>query len=146
MEQKYLPKDFVTFEEAIKLIESDKRDNPVVDTSFLVNNIPYIRERGNYNIKLLKYDENGKIVDNGNRYVRLENEWECITLKKVITDHYEKVSKNHTKVDYNEIGLNSFTTAIDDKKNPGGKPIVNDEPLTQYGDPTTGGTREVTEE
>lgn len=145
MDKKYLPKDFVEFDEAIKLIESDRRDHPVVDTPFLVNNIPYIREGGNYNIKLVKYDDSGKVVDNGNRFVKLENEWECLTLKKIITEHYEKVSRNHTKLDYNEIGLNSFTTTIDDKTNPSGKPITNDKPLTKYGDPTTGGTREVEE-
>lgn len=143
MDDKNLPKDFITFEETLKLIESDTRTNPVVDTRFLVNNIPYIREKGNYNIKLVKYDDSGKVVDAGHRYVYLKNEYQAVALKQAIVDHYEKVSKKHTKLNYDEIGVGSVTNTIDEDKNPGGKAVVNDEPLTKFGDPTTGGNREI---
>lgn len=143
MDNNNLPKDFVTFEKALELIKSDRRDNPVVDTRFLVNNIPYIREHGNYNIKLVKYDKNGKVVEAGHRYVYIADEYQAVALKKAIVDHYAEVSKKHTRLDYNQIGVSSVTNTIDEDKNPSGKAIPNSEPLTKFDDPTTGGYREV---
>lgn len=141
--QNNLPNGFVTIEEAIKLIESDTRKDPVVDTAFLVNGLPYLRVNGNYNIKLLSRNDDGKIVSKGNVYVQIKSEWERSNLEHAIIEHYKETSLNHTVIDPEKIGIRSITTAKDEDTNPTGRAMVNPTPMTKFGDPTTGGTRDV---
>jgi len=140
-----LPAGFISIEDAVELIESDKRDNPVVDTAFMLRGLPYLRVNGNYNIKLLKRDENGRIVENGSKFVQIASEWERAQLEHAIVEHYKKTSRDHREIDPATIGLASLTTTIDEDKNPTGRLSVNDQPMTKYGDPTSGGEKTVEE-
>lgn len=141
MQNNSLPADFVTMEDAIKIIESDTRSNPVVDVAFLINNIPYMRVNGNYNIKLLTRNADGKIVENGSRYVRINSEWEKANLEHAILEHYKQNSRDHKEIDPNQIGLRSLSTTKDEDNNPQGKIIKNPTPMIKYGDSTQGGER-----
>lgn len=141
--QNSLPNGFVSLEEAIKLIESDTRKDPVVDTVFLVNSLPYLRVNGNYNIKLLGRADDGKIVSKGSVYVQIRSEWERSNLEHAILEHYKLVSRDHVVINPETIGLRSITTAKDEDTNPTGQAMINPKPMTKYGDSTAGGERNV---
>lgn len=132
MENNGLPRGFITIEEAIRLIESDTRKDPVVDTQFLLNNIPYLKLGQNYNIKLLTRADDGKIVENGNKYVQIITERDLVNLREAIGDHYKAVTGR--LVDTNAIGLRRMTAVSDDEKNPMARNIVNTESKIKYGD------------
>ena len=143
MQETTLPPGFISIDEAISLIESDTRKNAVVDTAFLLRNLPYLRKDGNYNIKLLTRNSDGKIVTNGSKFVQIETEWDKSRLEHAIVDHYKKVTGRN--VEPEKIGLRSMTTTVDEDTNPAGRVIANKKPMTKYGDPTSGGSREVVE-
>lgn len=132
MENNGLPRGFITIQQAIALIESDTRKDPVVDTQFLLNNIPYLKLGQNYNIKLLTRDDNGNIVENGNKYVQILSERDLVNLREAISDHYKNVTGR--VVDSNSIGLRRMTTVSDDEKNPTARNMVNEESKIKYGD------------
>lgn len=142
MQNNNIPIGFISLEEAIKLIESDTRSNAKVDTSFLLNNLPYLRVDGNYTIKKLKH-EGGKVVPDGKTQVQIRSEYERAMLEHAIVEHYKLV----TGYDINpeSIGLRSMTTAVDDEKNPGGRVTKNEKPLTRAGDDLGSGNRTVAE-
>ena len=133
----------ISVEEAIKVIEMDDRKNPVVDTVALVNGLPFLRLNGNYTIKLLGVNSEGKIVSKGSTFAHVKTDWELAQLKHAILKHYKENSRNHLEINPDEIGLRSITTALDEDKNPTGRAILNPNPMTKFGDPTTGGTKEV---
>lgn len=141
MQDGNLPPGFVTVERAIELIESDTRKDPVVDTEFLLNNLPYLRADFNYNIKLLKRDDSGKIVDNGNVFVAIETDWDKAKLEHAITEHYKQMSGKD--IDAKNIGIRYITTENDDSLDNAAKIRVNDKPMTKVGDKLGGGTKEV---
>lgn len=132
MENNGLPRGFITIQQAIELIESDTRRDPVVDTAFLLRNIPYLKLGQNYNIKLLTRDDDGRIVENGSKYVQILTERDLVNLREAIGDHYKLVTGRN--VDTNSIGLRRMTTVSDDEKNPAAKNIVNEESKIKFGD------------
>ena len=138
-----LPTGFISIDDAIKLIESDTKENVVVDHAFLVRSLPYLRKDGNYNIKLLTRDSRGQIVDNGNKFVQIATDWDKSRLEHAIVEHYKFMSGRD--IDPNQIGLKSLTTTIDEDKNPNGRLTKMEKPMTKYGDPTTGGSQTVEE-
>lgn len=115
MDNKFKPSDILTVKEAIDLINSDTRTNPVVRNDLLIRNVEYLNTnfRGggmNYTIFLLKRDESGKIVPNGVKWVAITNKREQSELEYAITDHYKAVSGRD--VDPESIGLMQQTTTI----------------------------------
>lgn len=113
------PSDILTVKEAIDLINSDTRTNPVVDNASLIRGVEFLRAnfRGggmNYTIHLVKYDENGKIVPNGVKFVAITGRRDQIDLEYAITDHYKALSGRD--VNPEEIGLSKQTTAIEPGK------------------------------
>lgn len=137
-----LPHGFISVEEAVKLIESDTRKEPVVDVLFMVNNLPYLRVNGNFNIKLLTRKD-GKIVDNGSKFVQIENDFQRVTLEHALTEHYKQATGK--EIDPEQIGLSSVTSAYDDNGGSTVRPRLNDKPMTKFGDPTIGGNQDVNE-
>lgn len=102
---------FITVERAIELIKEDSRDKAVVDLQFLVNNIPYMKVKQNYNIRLLKTDDKGKVVRNGTVYVTILNEYDKQILLRAITDAYNE--RTGIMVNPATYGLNRVTTTVD---------------------------------
>lgn len=127
-----LPKDFISIEEAINLINSDTRTNPVVDTSFLLNNLPYLRVDGNYTIRRLKRDANGKIIHNGNVFVAVDSDYHRSILEHAIVQKYNELSGQN--VDPANIGIKRLTTTVDDEQNPGGRLRANKDSKIKVGD------------
>ena len=131
MEAQGLPKGFITVAEAIKLIESDTRNNAKVDTAFLVRNIPYMREGGNFNIRKLKH-ENNRIVRDGSVFVMLETEYDKVTLEHAILEHYRKVTGRTAQP--NDMGVKDVSTIVDSQDPESGRIRKNQNPLSKYGE------------
>lgn len=120
---------FVTIEDAIKLIRSDKRDDAKVDLQFLVNNIPYMRVKGVYNIRKLK-TTNGKVERDGEVYVTLYTQYDLEILKRAIQDAYSE----RTGIQFNteNVGVNYVSSIIDQEKNQmSGRPQAGAEAVLQ---------------
>lgn len=131
MEAQGLPKGFITVAEAIKLIESDTRDNAKVDTAFLVRNIPYMREGGNFNIRKLKH-ENNRVVRDGSVFVVLETEYDKVTLEHAILEHYKQVTGRVARPE--EMGIKDVSTIVDSQDPESGRIRKNQNPLSKYGE------------
>lgn len=127
---KTLPNGFISVEEAIALIQADSRKDATVDIAFLVKNLPWLEKNHNYTIKLLRH-EGGKIVNNGIKYVAIENDYQKEMLKHAITQHYKDLSGR--EIDPDTIGIRKITTAIEDD-NPQGRPTINKTSSTNIGD------------
>jgi len=121
---------FISVEEAIALIQKDTRTNATVDVAFLVKNIPWLEKNRNFTIKLLRH-ENGKVVENGIKYVAIENDYQKEMLKHAIVQHYKDLSGRD--IDPETIGVRRITTAVEDD-NPKGRPRVNKTSKTNIGD------------
>lgn len=123
------PSDILTVKEAIDLINSDTRTNPVVNNAKLIRNVEFLNSnfRGggmNYTIFLEKRDESGRIVPNGVKFVAVNGKREQTELEYAITDHYKAVSGRD--VDPETIGLMQQSTVVSEEEGDlTGKPRVN---------------------
>lgn len=109
-----LPPGFIPVEDAIALIKRDTIEQPTVDLQFLANNIPYMKAKQTYNIRLMKADSNGRAVRNGSVYVILQTEYDRQILLKAIQDAFETRTK--IKLNVENIGLKQVTTMVDEAK------------------------------
>lgn len=124
---------FITVERAIELIKEDTRENAVVDLQFLVNNIPYMKVKQNYNIRLLKTTADGKVVRNGTVYVTIMNDYDKQVLLRAITDAYNE--RTGVLVNPLTYGLNRVTTTIDQEVGQTtGRPRPNEESTIKAGE------------
>lgn len=132
------PSDILTVKEAIDLINTDTRTNPVVDNKKLISGVEYLRSnfRGggmNYTIHLVKRDASGKIVPNGVKWAAVTSRRDQTDLEYAITDHYKALSGRD--VDPETIGLSKLTTAVEPGKgNSDGLAHRNKSSKLEYGD------------
>lgn len=112
---------FSTIDDAVALIKSDTRENPVVDMDYIVSKAVWIETNHNFRIpkiRKLNPDEvyrtkRGKIVDYeviGNVYVYIATNFEKELLKKTIYDKYRELVGH----EYQEAGLRATSTVADD--------------------------------
>lgn len=132
MENQGLQPGFVTVEDAIAIIKKDTRKNATVDLRFLVNNIPYLKVKQNYNIRLMK-TENGVHKRDGEVYVTIHTEYDKQILLKAIADKYQE--STGIKLDDGAIGINKVTSVIDqESQQMTGRPVVNPSSTTKLGE------------
>ena len=119
--QPTLSPGFSTIDEAVKLIQSDTRENPVVDMDYIVNKTVWIETNHNFRIpkiRKLKPEEvyrtkRGKIVEYehiGDCYVYIATNFEKELLKKTIFDKYRELVGH----EYKEAGVRAMSTVADD--------------------------------
>ena len=129
--------EFITVDEAIKLIESDSRENPVVDIKQMTDSYTYIELAHNFRIPLLAVNKDGFIVENGNRYITFEKEIDVLRFREVVLNHY----KETTSAKYDEEAITnptkSITTVSDPETNPASIPQNNPDGA-KTGDDTNG--------
>lgn len=115
---------FVSIDEAVELIKSDTRQNPVVDMDWLVAHKVWLDRNGpahNFRIpkiRRLKQEEvyrtkRGKIVEYehvGDVYVAINTAFENELLKKTIEDKYRELVGH----EYKELTTKAFSTVADD--------------------------------
>lgn len=132
-----LPPGFVTIEDAIALIKADRRDNAVVDLQFLVNNLPYLRTKGHYNIRLLKTVEGEKsggkkVVRNGSVNVFVATDYDKQILQRAIVDAFKE--RTTIELDVDNPGVNHITSTVDEEKGGTAQVRPNMEASTKAGD------------
>lgn len=112
---------FSTIEDAVALIKSDSRENPVVDMDYIVNKTVWIETNHNFRIpkvRRLKPEEvyrtkRGKVVEyehTGDVYVYIATNFEKELLKKTIYDKYRELVGH----EYKEAGVRAMSTVADD--------------------------------
>ena len=133
MQQGSLPKGFLSFDEAVKLIQAETRDNPRVDISRLTKNLKWLEAKHNFSIFMLKRDASGQIVPNGNRPVQIANDYEATTLEHIIREKYKELARR----EYADDGIHKITTMVTDAESGGnsmGQPIANPDSEIKIGD------------
>ena len=132
---------FVPVEEAVELIKSDTRENPVVDMDYLVGHIVWIEANHNFRIpkiRRLKPEEvrrtkRGKVIEYeniGDVYVYLATNFEKELLKKTILDKFRELVGH----EYKEIGVKARSTVADDAQGRAAvQPRVNTKPIAKEG-------------
>lgn len=133
MQQGALPKGFLSFQEAVDLIQAETRETPRVDISRLTKNLKWLEAKHNFTIFLLKRDEQGNIVPNGNRPVQIANDYEATTLEHIIRGKYKELARR----EYTDDGIHKITTMVTDSESGGnamGQPIANTESEIKVGD------------
>ena len=133
MQEGALPKSFLSFDEAIKLIQAETRENPRVDISRLARNLKWLEAKHNYTIFMLKRDASGAIVPNGNRPVSIANDYERTTLEHAIREKYKELARQ----EYDGDPVHKITTMVTDAESGGnysGQPIENTESKINVGD------------
>lgn len=138
---------FVTVDDAVALIKSDNRKNPVVDMDYLVSHVVWIETRHNFRIpkiRRLSQDEiyrtkYGKVVEyenTGDVYVYLSTNYEKELLKKTILDKFRELVGH----EYKEAGVKARSTVADDAQGKAAvQPRVNTKPIAKEGAVISGG-------
>lgn len=145
------PANILTVKEAIELIDSDTRQNPVVSNKELIKRSEYLNTnfRGagmNYTIFLVKRAEDGRIVPNGKKFVSINSQREQYDLLNAIRDHYKSLSGRD--VDPEKLGLYSQTNVLerDVAGASTGMARINKKSTLKYGDALTSDNRSRTVE
>lgn len=132
---------FVPVEEAVELIKSDTRENPIVDMDYLVGHVVWIEANHNFRIpkiRRLKPEEvrrtkRGKVIEYeniGDVYVYLATNFEKELLKKTILDKFRELVGH----EYKEIGVKARSTVADDAQGRAAvQPRVNTKPIAKEG-------------
>ena len=127
------PEAFLKFDDAVKLIQAETRENPRVDISRLARNLKWLEPKRNFTIFLLKRDASGAIVPNGNRPVAIANDYEKTTLEHVIREKYKELARR----EYEGDEVHKISTMVTDAESGGnysGQPIENTESKINIGD------------
>lgn len=128
-----LPKDFLSFDDTIKLIQSDTREEPKVDIGFIADNLNYILPRHTFTLRLLKRNGQGKIIKTGIRFVYLANEYEASTFEHEVVKKYEELTRQSLNLN----PVKKVSTTVSDSENGGnlqGIMVDNSSSKTQVGD------------
>lgn len=112
---------FISVDDAVKLIKSDTRENPVVDMDYLVSRIKWVETAHNFRIpriRRLKPEEvrrtkRGKTIEyetTGNAYVYIATNFEKELVRKTILDKFRELVGH----EYKEQTVRAMSTVADD--------------------------------
>lgn len=121
MQDNNLAPGFVKVEDAVKLIQSDTRENPVVDMDYLVSRIKWVETAHNFRIpkiRRLKPEEvrktkRGKVIEYetvGNVYIYISTNYEKELIRKTILDKFRELVGR----EYREQTVRAMSTVADD--------------------------------
>lgn len=132
---------FITVDEAVKLIQSDTREHPVVDMDYLVSRIKWVETAHNFRIpkiRMLKQEEvyrnkRGKIIDQetvGNVYIYIATNFEKELIRKTILDKFRELVGH----EYREQTVRAMSTVADDAQGKAAvQPRSNSKPIAKEG-------------
>ena len=132
---------FVTIDEACKLINSDTRENPVVDMDYLISHVVWIEANHNFRVPKIKRlapdkvykTKRGKIIEYenvGDVYVFIATNFDKELLKKTIYDKYRELVGR----EYKEAGVIARSTVADDAQGKAAvQPRNNTKPIAKEG-------------
>lgn len=137
---------FSTIDDAVALIKSDTRENPVVDMDYIVNKTVWIETNHNFRIPKVRRlspeevhkSRRGNVIEyehTGDCYVYIATNFEKELLKKTILDKYRELVGH----EYKEAGLRATSTVADDAQGRDAvRPRVN-KPIAKEGSYIGGG-------
>ena len=116
-----LPVGFISVDDAVKLIQSDTRQNPVVDMDWLISRVKWVEVAHNFRIPKIRRlpsdkvykTKRGKIVEYehvGDANVAISNAFEKELLRKTIMDKYKELVGH----EYKELHTRAVSTVADD--------------------------------
>ena len=132
---------FIEVSEACKIIESDSRENPVVDMDYLISHVVWIETGHNFRIpkiRRLKPEEfkktkRGQVIEYeniGDIYVYLATNYQTELLKETIYAKYRELVGH----DYKEAGVIARSTVADDAQGKAAvRPRNNPKPIAKEG-------------
>lgn len=121
-----LPNGFISVNDAVALINSDKRDDAKVDTQWLAGHIDWIEEAHNFRIPIVRFATKEEIeaamkahpgrrpnglIRLGSKYVEIRTSFEKELLKKTIRDHYKEMAGR----EYAESTTRGISTVMDEE-------------------------------
>lgn len=141
-----LPPGFISINEAVDLINSDTRKDPVVDMDYLISRIKWIEVAHNFRIPKIKRipadqvkkNAYGKLVEfehTGSVNVQIESSYQKELLRKTILDKFRELVGH----EYKEKIVRATSTVADDAQ---GKDAVRpraNKPIAQEGQSIGGG-------
>lgn len=142
-----LPPGFTTVNKACELIESDTRENPVVDMDYLVGHLSWIETNHNFRIPKIRQLKPEEVYRNrrgilkeyeniGDVYVSIETNYQKELLKKTILDKFKQLVGH----EYKEVGVRARSTVADDAQGKAAvQPRVNTKPIAKEGTVISGG-------
>lgn len=112
---------FISVDDAVKLIQSDTRQNPVVDMDWLIQRVKWVEVAHNFRIPKIRRlpsdkiykTKRGKIVEYehvGDANVAISNSFEKELLRKTIMDKYRELVGH----EYKELHTRAVSTVADD--------------------------------
>lgn len=134
--QPTLPNGFISIDDAIALIHSDKRDDAKVDTKWLVSHIDWIEEAHNFRIPLMKTTSDKKVAKIGSKYVEVRSAYDREALKRAIRDHYRDMVGH----EYAAPSVQSLSTVADEEETGGNVRPRRRKPIAKEGALITGET------
>lgn len=132
---------FVEIDKAVELINSDTRENPVVDMDYLIGHTVWIESNHNFRIpkirrlapEEIRRTKRGKVIEyenTGDVYVYIATNFEKELLKKTIYDKYRELVGH----EYREAGVKARSTVADDAQGKAAvQPRVNTKPIAKEG-------------
>lgn len=138
---------FVEIDKAVELINSDARENPVVDMDYLIGHTVWIETNHNFRIPKIRRlapeevyrTKRGKVIEYenaGDVYVYIATNFEKELLKKTIYDKYKELVGH----EYKEAGVRARSTVADDAQGKAAvQPRVNAKPIAKEGAVIGGG-------
>ena len=145
-----LPVGFISVDDAKALIESDNRQNPVVDMDWLISRVKWVEVAHNFRIpkiRRLNRDEiyktkRGKVVEyehTGDVYVAINNAFEKELIRKTIMDKYKELVGH----EYKELHTRAVSTVADDAQGRDAVQPRANKPIAKEGDSIGSGSEAV---
>lgn len=104
---------FISFDDALKLIETDSKEHPTVKLGFLVQNADYIQKKHSLTIPLAQRNQaTGRIDYTGYVWVELKTDYEVVALKHAIEGAYKRSMGREINLD--TAGLRQITTEYEE--------------------------------
>ena len=132
---------FITVNQAMELIKSDTRENPVVDMDYLVSRLKWVETAHNFRIpkiRRLKPEEvyrnkRGKVIEyenTGDAYIYIATNFEKELVRKTILDKFRELVGH----EYREQTIKARSTVADDAQGKDAvKPRANTKPIAKEG-------------
>lgn len=146
MDRNSLPNGFITVEDAVELIKTNKFDKPTVNIYYLVSHLDWVEVAHNFRIPRVRlvtkeeYAELRKRVPDrryhpsqftriSDEYVMLRTSYEVELLKKTIRDNYREITGHG----YNKSNTRGITTVIDEEKGTNAAPRATKNTIAKEG-------------
>ena len=146
MQENNLAPGFIKVDDAVELIKSDTRENPVVDMDYLVSRIKWVETAHNFRIpkiRRLKPEEirttkRGRVIEyekTGDVYIYIATNFEKELVRKTILDKFRELVGR----EYKEPTVRAMSTVADDAEGKAAvKPRAN-RPIAKEGQSIGGG-------